>query len=298
MNRMLTAAVGAAVFCLMPPLLMSGAAAAADGSAPVDPSGEWQFSTQGAGASVPADRIIIDCRLHQGGMALTGDCEPRSYGSEVVPLTGVVTGSKVRWSYSVTSHGNSNTVEFDANVKSPTRLSGTLKLDGKPSELTGQKLGLEARLQRLEDEAEIRRRLQDYMLVLRKAEWDKYALMFSKDSEIIMDEGTRHGREDIKNLMAGASERMAKAAAGKPVRQSVDLLSDVEIRVRGDIAEASSRFTFLAENDAGQFLVRGSGLYADHWVREEGEWLMKSRRVDWDLLAGAQPKPAPAAGGK
>lgn len=289
------AAVAAAIFCV--PLLPTSAVAAADVPAPVDLSGEWQFNSkapegpaQGASPVQGASVSIVDCRLHQGGMALTGDCEPRSYGSEVVPFTGVVTGSKVKWSYSVTSRGNSNTVEFDTDVKSRTRMSGTLKVNGKPSELTGQKLGLEARLQRLEDEAAIRRRLQDYMPLLRNREWDQYVLMFSKDSEIIMDEGTRHGREDIKNRMSGASERMTKAAAGKPVRQSVDLLSNVEVRVRGDIAEASSRFTFLAENDAGQFLVRGSGLYTDKWVREEGEWLIKSRKVDWDLLAGAQPK--------
>ena len=152
--------------------------------------------------------------------------------------------------------------------------------------------GIEARLQRLEDEAEIRRRLQDYMVLLRNRDWDKYILMFSKDADIVMDEGTRHGREDIRNRMAGASERMAKAASGKPVRQSADLLSNVEIRVHGDTAEVSSRFTFLAENDSGQFVVRGSGLYLDSWVREDGEWLIKRRKVAWDLLAGAKPAPA------
>jgi hypothetical protein len=96
--------------------------------------------------------------------------------------------------------------------------------------------------------------------------------------------------------MAAASERMAKAAAGKPARQGADLLSNVEIRVRGDIAAVSSRFTFLAENDANQFVVRGSGLYLDSWVREDGEWLIKQRKVAWDLLAGAAP--APTSGGK
>jgi 3-phenylpropionate/cinnamic acid dioxygenase small subunit len=116
--------------------------------------------------------------------------------------------------------------------------------------------------------------------------------MFSRDAELVMDEGNRHGREDIRSRMAAAGERMAKAAAGKPVRQNADLLSNVEVRVRGDMASASSRFTFLAENDANQFVVRGSGLYLDTWVREDGEWLIKRRKVVWDLLAGATPPPA------
>jgi 3-phenylpropionate/cinnamic acid dioxygenase small subunit len=165
----------------------------------------------------------------------------------------------------------------------------------------GEKLTVEARLQRLEDESEIRRRLQDYMVLLHNRDWDQYVLMFSKDADIVMDEGTRHGRDDIRNRMAGASERMAKAAAGKPVRQSADLLSNVEIRVHGDTADVSSRFTFLAENDAGQFVVRGSGLYLDSWIREGGEWLIKRRKVAWDLLAGAKPASAltaPSPGAK
>jgi len=130
------------------------------------------------------------------------------------------------------------------------------------------------------------------MPLLRHRDWDHYILMFSKDAEIVMDEGTRHGREDIRNRMSAASDRMAKTAAGKPVLQSADLLTNVEVRVRGDLAHASSRFTFLAENAAHQFVVRGSGLYIDTWVREDGEWLIKRRKVAWDLLQGASPAPA------
>ncbi len=178
--------------------------------------------------------------------------------------------------------------QFNARLgQTPRRLAGTLKLNGKPNEISGEKLGLEARLQRLQDESDIRRRLQDYMPLLRNRDWDHYILMFSKDAEIVMDEGTRHGREDIRNRMASASERMAKAAAGKPVLQSADLLTNIEVRVRGDLAHASSRFTFLAENEAHQFVVRGSGIYTDTWVREDGEWLIKRRKVAWDLLQGA-----------
>ncbi len=285
MNRVLSAIGTAALSSLLPASLACAAAPAAD------LSGDWQFNSQ-AGQTP----IIVDCRIRQTGTTLAGQCEPRSEGSTPAPFTGgSVSGSKVRWAYSVTFRGNPGIVEFDSEVQSPTRMTGTLKLNGKPSDLVGEKLGMEARLQRLEDESEIRRRLQDYMVLLHDRDWDKYVLMFSRDADIVMDEGTRHGRDDIRNRMSAASERMAKAAAGKPVRQSADLLSNVEIRVRGDVADVSSRFTFLAENDANQFVVRGSGLYLDSWVREDGEWLIKRRKVAWDLLAGAAP--APASGG-
>jgi len=280
MNRVLATIGAATLSCLLPAGLTWAAPAA-------DLSGDWEFHSK-AGQTP----IMVDCELRQTGAALAGSCEPRTDDSTPAPFTGSVNGSQAQWSYGVTYRGHPGTVEFDTQVQPGARMKGTLRLNGKPSELSGEKLTLEARLQRLQDESEIRRRLQDYMPLLRNRDWDHYILMFSKDAEIVMDEGTRHGRADIRERMATASERMAKAAAGKPVRQSADLLTNVEVRVRGDIAHASSRFTFLAENDAHEFVVSGSGLYLDTWVREGGEWLIKRRKVDWDLLRGATPKPA------
>jgi hypothetical protein len=89
--------------------------------------------------------------------------------------------------------------------------------------------------------------------------------------------------------MANASERMANAAraAGRPQRQSADLLSNIYVKVNGDTATARSRFTFLGEDENGRFRVTGSGLYLDTWKRVNGEWQIARRKVEWDLLAGA-----------
>ena len=274
-------------------LLAAAAAALSQAALAADLSGDWQFNS--TAGQTP---IIVDCSLHQSGAALTGNCEPRSEDSTPAPFTGSIAGSKAHWAYSVTFRGNPGTVEFDTNVKSATQMTGTLKLNGKPSALSGTRLSVEARLQRLQDESEIRRHLQDYMALLHNRDWDHYILVFSRDAELVMDEGVRHGRDDIRNRMAAATERMAKVATGRPVRQSADLLSNVEVNVRGDLATASSRFTFLAENDANQFVVRGSGLYLDSWVREDGDWRIKRRKVAWDLLAGASPPAAPNPAGK
>jgi hypothetical protein len=46
---------------------------------------------------------------------------------------------------------------------------------------------------------------------------------------------------------------------------------------------------------AGTFRVRGSGIYSDTWVRENGVWLIKYRKVDWDLLFSAARNAAAAA---
>jgi ketosteroid isomerase-like protein len=157
-------------------------------------------------------------------------------------------------------------------------------------------LSLEARVRQLEDEATIRRELEDYMGLLRSRDWDNYIKMFAKQApELHMAEGTVIGRDAIRTRMDNASKRMAAAAAAqnRPQLQRADLLSDVRVQVTGDTASARSRFTFLGEQPDGSFRVTGSGIYTDTWVREEGEWRIKSRTVDWDLLAGAS-----AAGGQ
>ena len=151
-------------------------------------------------------------------------------------------------------------------------------------------LSLEARVRALEDEATIRRQLEDYMGLLRSRDWDNYVKMFAKASpELHMAEGTVVGRDAIRTRMDNASKRMAAAAAAqnRPQLQRADLLSDVRVQVTGDTAAARSRFTFIGEQPDGTFRVTGSGIYTDTWVREDGEWRIKSRTVDWDLLAGA-----------
>ena len=146
---------------------------------------------------------------------------------------------------------------------------------------------VEARLQQLEGEAEIRQLLDDYMTLLDSRDWDAYVQLFAKEAELDIVEGVLKGRDAIRTRMANASARMAAAAAGQPQRQSADLLSNIYVKVDGETATARSRFTFLAEDEDGSFRVRGSGMYLDTWVREDGAWKIKSRKVSWDLLAGS-----------
>ena len=111
-----------------------------------------------------------------------------------------------------------------------------------------------------------------------------------------MAEGTRQGRDDIRERMSSAAERMAAAAAasGAPVRKRADLLANVEVQVTSaTTATAQSRFVFLAENGQGGFEVTGSGRYIDEWALEEGEWRIAARTVDYDLLRTAAPQPEP-----
>jgi 3-phenylpropionate/cinnamic acid dioxygenase small subunit len=157
----------------------------------------------------------------------------------------------------------------------------------------GAKLTLEQRVQRLEDEATIRQKLESYMELLQASDWDNYIKMFAKNAKLVMNEGVRQGRDDIKERMSTASARMAKAREGKPKLQRADLLSNIEVHVTGpDTADARARFTFLAEQPDHTFTVQGSGIYTDKWVREDGEWKIGYRAVHWDLLRGQSAEAA------
>ncbi len=156
-----------------------------------------------------------------------------------------------------------------------------------PARAESPSLTLEQRVQRLEDESIIREKLQSYMELLGASDWDNYIKMFAKDAKLVMAEGTRTGRDDIKERMASASARMAKAREGKPRYQRTDLLSNIEVHVTGpDTATARARFTFLAEQPDHSFTVQGSGIYTDRWVKEDGDWKIGYRAVHWDLLHG------------
>lgn len=146
---------------------------------------------------------------------------------------------------------------------------------------------VKARLAALEAESEIRHKLQTYMAVLGASDWDTYVTYFTHDGKLIMTEGTRVGRDDIKERMSTAAARMANAARDRPARKRADLLSNVEVQVNGATATAKSRFTFISENAEGGFEVAGSGLYVDEWALEEGQWRIAARTVDYDMLRGA-----------
>ena len=164
------------------------------------------------------------------------------------------------------------------------------------SDAAGAQPSVEARLRNLESEAEIRQLLDEYMTLLDSRDWDAYVQLFATDGELDIVEGVLKGHDAIRTRMANASARMATAAAGAPRRQSADLLSNVYVQVDGETATARSRFTFLAEDEDGSFRVRGSGLYLDTWVREDGAWKIKRRTVQWDLLAGQSPRTAGSGG--
>jgi len=210
-------------------------------------------------------------------------------GSAVLPGEAVV--ARIRW------HANTKKIRggsMKAYTSIMAALACSLLLQGCDNRAEDRAEAAEhsavlARLNALEAESQIRHKLQTYMAVLGASDWDNYVNYFTRDAKLIMTEGTRVGRDDIKARMSAAGLRLAAAAAARPARKRADLLSNVEIEVHGNRATAKSRFTFIAENGEGGFEVTGSGQYVDEWAIEEGQWLIAARTVDYDLLRAAPP---------
>ncbi len=106
---------------------LSAGAAAAEGVA-----GYWKVDS-----SVGTTPIVVHCMLMQAGKDLTGACAPAN--GEPTALKGAVDGSTAQWGYDVTFRGAPGHVAFKAEIKSPTSMTGTLELNGRPSTFTAAK---------------------------------------------------------------------------------------------------------------------------------------------------------------
>lgn len=93
-----------------------------------DISGAWKVDS-----SVGTTPISINCTLVQSGKDLTGACAPATGDAGPTALTGTVDGSKAQWGYDVTFRGQPAHVGYVAEITSPTSMTGTLELSGKPS---------------------------------------------------------------------------------------------------------------------------------------------------------------------
>jgi hypothetical protein len=143
-----------------------------------------------------------------------------------------------------------------------------------------------ARLDALEAESEIRHKLQTYMAVLRASDWDNCVNYFTRDGRLIMTEGTRVGRDDIKERMSTAAARMAAAAQGRPARKRADLLSDIEVHVDGAAASAKAASPLLGRTRSADSTspVRECISTNGRWKKANGA----SLRARWTTTCSAR----------
>jgi 3-phenylpropionate/cinnamic acid dioxygenase small subunit len=132
---------------------------------------------------------------------------------------------------------------------------------------------LEARIQRIEDRAEIERLLLEYGRSLDNRDFATYASLFAESGEWKGALGSYRGPAAIKAAM---EKIFTDAASDIPQGSNYHLISNVIIDVDGDRATASSKFMFLKMEKSKPDPVV-AGRYEDVLIREKGVWKFLQR---------------------
>jgi hypothetical protein len=146
-----------------------------------------------------------------------------------------------------------------------------------------------ARLQRLEDAAEIERLLVDYGRHLDRRDWAAYAALFA-------EKGVWDGGFGVSTGPAEIQATMVKSIGGQVntgAQSNFHVLTNFNIQVEGDHGRAWSRWSFVAQDPDKRARILYAGRYDDELIREKGRWKFARRTVSGDLPG--QPAPAPGS---
>jgi uncharacterized protein (TIGR02246 family) len=153
--------------------------------------------------------------------------------------------------------------------------SGTLLV---PAASHAQKdQSLAAKVQRLEDEEEIRNVLVSYGRTLDAHDCGAYSRLFAKDGEWVGGFGTVKGTAAIEALMVKSIGTPGKPSA------TYHLLTNFIIDVHGDSATAWSRWTFVTPGQDKKPMMAIGGHYEDTLIRENGHWKFSRREAFSDI---------------
>lgn len=144
-------------------------------------------------------------------------------------------------------------------------------------------LTVEQRLQRLEDEAAIRRILIDYAATQDARDYDAYAALFAKDGEWVNGKSVYKGRPAIRQLLVGL---YGTPPSGYVNTESFHLTYNPQIELNGDRATARSRHLLIMRGAKGEPTPMLAGRYEDELIREDGQWKIL-RRVDYPVMPTA-----------
>jgi len=139
---------------------------------------------------------------------------------------------------------------------------------------TPPKLPLEQRIQRLEDESQIRRILVQYGAFLDAKDFKSYAGLFARDGEWFGGFGRFKGPAAIEKMLV---EHLGAAEPGYINKQSYHLMSNPVISITGDTAHVTSKYLFVTRSAENKPVPALAGRYVDDYVRENGEWKVKRR---------------------
>jgi 3-phenylpropionate/cinnamic acid dioxygenase small subunit len=159
-----------------------------------------------------------------------------------------------------------------------------------------KKLTLEQRVQRMEDESEIRQILVKYGTYLDARDFASYASLFADDGEWVGGFGRFKGPNAIQAML---EERLGKAEPGWINKQGYHLLSNALIQLDGNKAHVTSKYLFLTKpEDQNRPVPLLAGRYEDDLVRVNGAWKIVKRVTNGIIpyRDGNGPTPPPPPG--
>jgi 3-phenylpropionate/cinnamic acid dioxygenase small subunit len=146
---------------------------------------------------------------------------------------------------------------------------------------------VENRLKQLEDREEIRQLLVDYGRFLDQRDFESFSELFAeKDGEWVGGMGSARGRRGILKLM----EEKIGRNAGEPNTSNFHLFTNQSIQLKGERAEAKTKWVFVIKNESNQPQPFYLGHYEDQLIRENGHWKFLKRAAYTDIPQD-NPKP-------
>jgi 3-phenylpropionate/cinnamic acid dioxygenase small subunit len=134
---------------------------------------------------------------------------------------------------------------------------------------------IEQRLRALEDEREIRELIMRYAQCLDLRDHGGYAALFARDGRWSGRMGDATGPESIEAMLI---EGLGSAPENFRNTMNFHLISNLLIKIDGDTAKAESRLVYFVRNEKKPVPML-AGRYEDDFVREDGRWRFKYRRV-------------------
>jgi uncharacterized protein (TIGR02246 family) len=152
--------------------------------------------------------------------------------------------------------------------------AAALSLASVASQAIAQSPPLEQRVQKLEDEAAIRRVIEDYAVRLTSRDFDGYVALFAPDGTWRNGNILKKGRAEIRAMLVAMFPNTPPDYVNT---SSYMLVSNVRIDLQGDRAKAYSRQLSILRGKTGSPTPVLSGMYEDEFIRQDGKWKILHR---------------------
>ena len=152
---------------------------------------------------------------------------------------------------------------------------------------------LEQRVQAVEDRFALENLLAAYSKAIDARDWHAYAAVFSDEATFGEGPNAAKGRAAIEaRLRAMMTPYYSRPDAPKYLQHNVDTVS---FEIHGDMATGFHHWQVVGATASGVPVVTEAGHYEDVYRRENGRWLIFSRKVLGDI--GRAPAGSPWAAG-